>query len=50
MNILIPVTDSEWATPIVPVMKSNGQIRICGDYKITLNQSLKRTSIQDREL
>ncbi|XP_057338493.1 uncharacterized protein K02A2.6-like [Microplitis mediator] len=42
MNILNPVTNSEWATLIVPVMKSNGQIRICGNYNITLNPNLKK--------
>ncbi|KAJ8023976.1 hypothetical protein HOLleu_36568 [Holothuria leucospilota] len=40
-NIISPVEFSEWATPIVPVVKTDGSIRICGDYKVTLNQCVK---------
>ncbi|XP_024891589.1 uncharacterized protein K02A2.6-like [Temnothorax curvispinosus] len=32
-GVLSPVETSEWGTPIVPVVKSDGSLRICGDYK-----------------
>lgn len=36
-GVLEPVSTSEWATPIVPVMKKDVAPRICGDFKVTVN-------------
>ena len=41
-GIYKPVSYSHWATPLVPVLKSNGKIRLCGDYKCTANQAVNR--------
>ena len=38
-GILHPVKFSDWAAPIVPVVKKDGRIRICGDYKLTANRA-----------
>ena len=41
LGILEKVEHSQWAAPIVPVPKSNGQFKICGDYKSTINDALE---------
>ncbi|XP_066963229.1 uncharacterized protein [Macrobrachium rosenbergii] len=37
------VTYSDWATPLVPVVKGDNSITICGDYKVTKNPQLQVT-------
>lgn len=43
-GIIEKIETTEWGTPLVPILKENGQIRICADYKVTLNKFLKDTN------
>nr|VZI36244.1 unnamed protein product [Spirometra erinaceieuropaei] len=40
-DIIEPVQYSKWAAPIVPLLKSDGSVRICGDYKLKINSATK---------
>ena len=39
LGIITPVKHSNWAAPVVPVLKQNSTIRLCGDYRVTVNQA-----------
>ena len=39
-GVIERVDHSQWAAPIVAVPKKDGSFRICGDFKVTINQAL----------
>ena len=34
----IEPVQEEWARPIIPIMKSDGTVRVCDDYKLSVNK------------
>lgn len=40
IGVITPTVSNEWGTPLVPILKEDGTIRICADYKVTLNKCL----------
>lgn len=40
-GVITAVRHSKWACPVVPVLKADQSIRLCGDYKLTTNKAAK---------
>ena len=41
LGVLEKVDIAKWAASIVPVIKPSGEIRLCGDYKVSINPHLE---------
>ena len=41
MGVLEPVGHAVWGAPIVPVLKSDGSVRVCGNFKLTANRAVR---------
>ena len=39
-NVIEKMDTSDYATPIVPILKKNNTVRVCGDFSITINSLL----------
>lgn len=39
-KVITPIKTSEWASPVVAVMKKNGEIRLVIDCKVSINQQI----------
>ena len=39
-GLITKIDNSEWATPVVPILKKDNTVRLCGDFSITINPNI----------
>lgn len=39
-QIITPIEKCDWGTPLVPISKGNGKVRLAANHKITVNPQL----------
>ena len=46
-GIIEPTKFSDWAAPVMPVTKADSLLRLCGNYKLTINKAAKLPAPED---
>lgn len=41
-GVISPTDISDWGRPVVLMIKNDGSLKLCGDYRVTINKHLKK--------
>lgn len=45
-GVIVKTTQTDWSSPVVVIPKADKTVRICGDYKVSLNQAVEDEQYQ----